>query len=534
MDGHPFDILPQDMPPTPLVQVGKNGSESMRFREGGRMQLTGGADRSTESIFRVALFASLALGCQPIRCAGIVPGVSMRVSAGDLILDDGGDVDRVMGQIWETIRLKFTEWLMARYKSAGLRISVTSNIQIEFGQDEEYLIRPGVKQIDVDYDAAFTASYTAKQARHPLVISEPRKDVSESAAPLTMLRRLIETAMQKTVQSDNMLYSRLPVPVRYRATGAIDAWRQVRQAAGASGEDLSRRLRLYPIPPLVENFPLYVKSWARQEISEIAGPDAVSHANRSLVWQAFSACEGALYEPTPALHRLLDAAYIADDVPVGLITLPARAVCIIPDPSWWGRQGGIEAIALFRHDLDSDSTPHPSISCVTWTHYGGSERNVRMDVLQMSLTDPDKTIKRMFDDGDQFESDATAAAKSREHWERVLDYVIKMLLYLTVRDAHIVHERAYTDAPRIFSGLGKRKRAERLAEIEHLYDRHIIGPAILDREAIASLPKDGDAHEVRGHWRRPHFRMQPHGTHSSLRKLVFIGPTLVRPDRLGL
>ncbi|WP_240766809.1 hypothetical protein [Paraburkholderia flava] len=70
-------------------------------------------------------------------------------------------------------------------------------------------------------------------------------------------------------------------------------------------------------------------------------------ANRSLLWQTFNVREGALYEPTAALHRLLDAAYIADDVPVGLIRLPADAVCIVPDPSWWGRQGGIEAVTLF-------------------------------------------------------------------------------------------------------------------------------------------------------------------------------------------
>jgi hypothetical protein len=67
-----------------------------------------------------------------------------------------------------------------------------------------------------------------------------------------------------------------------------------------------------------------------------------------------------------------------------------------------------------------------------------------------------------------------------------------------------------------------------------LYDRYIVGPAVLDAEAARSTQADGENGEVRGHWRRAHFRMQPHGPNSSLRKLAFIGPTIVRPDRLGL
>ncbi|MEC4775164.1 hypothetical protein [Burkholderia cenocepacia] len=112
--------------------------------------------------------------------------------------------------------------------------------------------------------------------------------------------------------------------------------------------------------------------------------------------------------------------------------------------------------------------------------------------------------------------------------------VRKMLLYLNARDAQVVQDRAYSNAPRHFPGLGKRKRTERLAEIEQLYDRHVVGPAILDAEAAGSVPSDSAQREVSDHWRRPHFRMQPYGPQAALRKLIFVGPTLVRPDRLGL
>ncbi|CAM2191104.1 protein of unknown function [Paraburkholderia kururiensis] len=63
-----------------------------------------------------------------------------------------------------------------------------------------------------------------------------------------------------------------------------------------------------------------------------------------------------------------------------------------------------------------------------------------------------------------------------------------------------------------------------------------MGLAVLDRESAASAEAEFSTpqYEKRGHWRRPHFRMQPYGPHSTLRKMVFIGPVVVRPGRLGL
>jgi hypothetical protein len=524
--------------PGGLIQADGKRREPVRFREGGRIGLKGGPDRSTASIFQVALAASLALGGQPVRCSGLVPAVSMRVGAGDLQPADGEDAERILSQVWEAVHRRFVEWLTADASPAGMSITVSPDIRIEFGRDGRYVLRPGVMQIDVGYNEVFAASFERKCTHCPLI--EPQLKQAAPAPPpteRTALRHLIGIAVQKTIRADDPLYERLPVPVRYRATGAIDAWRQVRDAAGRSGADLSQRLALYPVGALLDNFPRYLETWTRNDPSCIDGPDGMGHSHRSLVWQIFSACQGVLYEPTPPLHRLLDAAYIADDVPVGMIRLPVDAMCIIPDPSWWGHREGVEAIALFHRKVDSDGSPHESLGCVTWSQYGGQERRVRMQVMEFSLSDPHATIRQMFDNTEAALEDPdeiAASAAMRRHWEGVLDYVIKMLLYLTVRDAHVVHDRAYTEAPREFGGLGKRKRAERLAQIEMLYDRHLVGPAILDAEVIASIPTDGEHHEVRGHWRRPHFRMQPYGPHSSLRKLAFIGPTLVRPDRLGL
>ncbi len=426
---------------------------------------------------------------------------------------------------------------------AGARrfgMSSGDGIEVEFGWNCEATLRAGAMQIDVEYTEAFEEAYIASRARRPLIELAP----GESEPPITVEKSarstLIRRAMEKTIMADSALYERLPIPVRYRASGAIEAWRQVREDAGRSGEEFSQRLTSEPLGDLMHNFPHYLTAWARGNLSCIGGEDDMGHAQRSVIMQAFSASHGALYEPTLALHRLLDDAYIADDVPVHMIRFPVDTLCIVPDPSWSGRKSGIEAILLFRRPKEVEGKTAHALSIQTWGHVGvGDERRIRLQLLEFLIDGSEQTIKSLFDNtsATTWESEDPiegTASGSRPYWESVLDYAIKMLLYLTVRDAYVVHDRAYTGASRNFSGLGKRRRAERLAEIEMLYDRYIVGPAILDAETARSTPGNGENGEVRGHWRRAHFRMQPHGPNSSLRKLAFIGPTIVRPDRLGL
>ncbi|MCK4125279.1 hypothetical protein HFK83_23275 [Ralstonia pseudosolanacearum] len=504
------------------------GDGGFRYEVGARARLAGGAHLSTESIFRMAAIGSLALHGQPVRCAGIVPSVTLVIATGSADPVDNDDAELIVDKLWALFRPQLVDWLTSRAASAGLRMSVSQGVEIACGRDGLYVLPDGIMQIDVRYEVAFASSF-AKQSKHSPLI-EPTPDPQDS------LLALVESAIEKSIRSEDDVYARLPIPVRYRASGAIEAWKQVRQAAGNSGAEFSRLLVEEEIARLLGQFEGCVRTWTGKPLSAITDASGEWHAIRSVAWQAFSASEGALYEPTPAMHRLLDATYIADDVPVGMIRLPANMLCIVPDPSWWGHDGGIEAITIFRNELGAEGQRYGLLSFIAWTHHRQRQHR-STKVLQLSLADPQRTIRAFLEEIAQQEGEVGAASgvqSARKYWGQVLDYAIKMLLYLTVRDAQVVNDRAYTDAPRGFSGLGKRKRAERLAEIELLYDRHIVGPAILDVELSSGVSSDGTHREVRGHWRRPHFKMQPHGPHSSLRKLAFIGPTIVRPDRLGL
>ncbi|WP_231663317.1 hypothetical protein [Ralstonia solanacearum] len=70
--------------------------------------------------------------------------------------------------------------------------------------------------------------------------------------------------------------------------------------------------------------------------------------------------------------------------------------------------------------------------------------------------------------------------------------------------------------------------------MDQLYDRYIVGPASLEGVHGAEHGErltPGQA--LPAHWRRGHFRMQPHGPQSSLRKVIFVAPVIVRADRLS-
>ena len=506
--------------------------DSIEFREGEHVTVRDGSSLSTAGVVSIAILGSMALAGKPVRCSGVVPGVTLLVSTGGLRSRDGDDADQLIDDIWRKIRPGLVDWLTMRTSPAGVTMALGTEIRLEFGWDDRHRVRDGAMQIDVEHDPGFAVAYPKRRRQHPLIERSPEPE-GKKRQQETQLRGLLVTALEKSIQSNDALYARLPASVRYRATGALAAWRAFRkEAQGLAPSRLAAVLKTAPPTTLVRDYAEITHGLLPHGVEGVPSEDLAVHASQSVVWQAFEERDGALYEPTPALHRLLDQAYIADEVPIGALELPVETLCIIPEPSRWAQRGESEAIALFLGTKSTSNGTSRVISFVTCSRRPDARRSLVVDALDLSLDDPGRTIRQLLDDA--FSQPQPGDGEIRQHWRNALDYAIKMLLYLTAREAHVVHDRAYTHAPREFSGLGKRKRAERLAQIELLYDRHVVGPAILDRDSMNSSLTDDARHEVRGHWRRPHFRMQPHGPNSSLRKLAFIGPSIVRPDRLGL
>ncbi|WP_321872234.1 hypothetical protein [Burkholderia ubonensis] len=521
------------------------------FTEGRGLDIWGDS-LDTQDIFSLAMTASLELHGKPVVCQDLLPELSMRIDARPLPAGSGpAELTQYIGEAWRSVAKLLIQRNGRLEPDEFVATTAIPGVQVALARTGGQLgSESGVMRLRVEYSPVLTARFHVARHEMPLIQSghraktpfashaQPRLERLTLDTPL--IATLIRDALVKTEQAANDRFARLPMPVRYRASGALDAWTRVREAAGQTCTEFTQRLREDPISLMRSDFGTYLEWWSNGSPTLFRSTDDRARAHGTLCWQMFDACKGVLFEPTPPLHHLLDDAFIADDVPVGTIELPAETMCIIPDPSWWGHRGGLDVIMLFRRGAGSHSGYATSdvINVLFWTDVRADDW-LETGFIAIPLDDPQKTIRQFLDDigadmTQKEQADADTIAATVQHWRRVLDYAIKMLLYLATGEAQVVQDRAYTNAPRNFGGMGKRKRTERLAQIEMLYDRHVIGPAVLDASPVPSLPSDGTHREVRGHWRRPHFKMQPHGPQRSLRKLVFIGPTLVRADRLGL
>ena len=365
--------------------------------------------------------------------------------------------------------------------------------------------------------------------------SQPKtalRSPSLASPVLSPAQLAIEQALRRTMDSHRSVFDRLPVPVRLRASGALDAWRNVFRMTGQPGATLSAHLADSGYAPmlLLREVREFI---ATHGTLNLAMPDVrvmVTTAVNSMLTQAFWARQGMLYEPTDALQRLLDLSDIGSDVPLGLVRLPAPALCLIPEASARSRDGAPESVMVFEHGGPPGCHPPQR-----WLTFATSTRDtsprpvVGSDLLHINIDDGAKTIEQALANVPWKDSDPEGL---RDHWRQVLSYVTKALLYLSLEHVPVEHERPYSSAPRQFPGLGQRKREERLAAIEQLYDRYLIGPAVM-AEVEHRQHGDGQGHSVSPHWRRGHFRMQPFGPAASQRKLIFVMPMIVRADRLS-
>lgn len=113
----------------------------------------------------------------------------------------------------------------------------------------------------------------------------------------------------------------------------------------------------------------------------------------------------------------------------------------------------------------------------------------------------------------------------------VVEHVAKVLVYLGTKDARQYKVTEGSEARRRIEGLkspAKREKAQRQAA--RLYDRIVIGPAELPEDLAGG---HSGSSGVRPHVRRGHFRAQAYGPQHTLRRPVWIQPTLVGKDRIS-
>jgi hypothetical protein len=171
-------------------------------------------------------------------------------------------------------------------------------------------------------------------------------------------------------------------------------------------------------------------------------------------------------------------------------------------------------------------------------------KQLRKEVMEEPMAKPDKAAQELAaEHGIQLVSAQAARAQGEldglepmhRTYLEMLKLIVNSLAYLTAypKDVETTWPRntpahLLKDLSRTENRNEQRRIQSKLAALGftpvHICGRKLA--AELDRQAAAS----GDRHPA-AHWRRGHWRRQPHGPQNTLRKLVWLMPTLVNPGK---
>lgn len=324
-----------------------------------------------------------------------------------------------------------------------------------------------------------------------------------------------------------------PHPVHVRNVGLLSAWKQWPAVHLPIGE---RSLAIQTIDtsfPYSENEVLFRRLFHRCRKAGYAVPADLDARLQGMSTFATAASmywlrPHALVEPTPALDQLLAASDLGADIPVSQLRAPFPACFIrfgdamqpalrLPGEAHAGQR--VTGAYVFETQCD-DVREIVIVSIFDYSDDRGSGvafTNLVIDDENISLLDALAAISVDPRIGEALRAQQLATAQ----------VCTKVFLYWSMAHARRVEEEPYSAAMAGLRAVGPKKAAKLRRQVADLYDRVLLGPMALPAHLVCGR---GD---VAPHWRRGHFRMQAHGPQSSLRKVIFIAPTLVRADRLA-
>lgn len=113
-----------------------------------------------------------------------------------------------------------------------------------------------------------------------------------------------------------------------------------------------------------------------------------------------------------------------------------------------------------------------------------------------------------------------------------MEHLTKVLLYINSEQSLLQQVRDASELREQIERRGAKKAAKLTRRLARAYDYVLVTSA--DPFAAAAEGAGGHrANGVRPHWRRGHFRVQPHGPKRALSKLIWIAPQQIRADRVG-
>jgi len=327
-----------------------------------------------------------------------------------------------------------------------------------------------------------------------------------------------------------------PYPIQFRTQGALDAWAHALGNTGlwpfwqAPGT-LCWRIRQEILRQL---------ECSRASSSLVAGisdEDCQRLAFQVSTNLKYHLSEGTVIEATPALETLLANSDVDLSLPMSMVAPPYRAQYLrfgevamrylkVPDPLSPDHVFDGVFCFLTRHAASGD----PEEKCWTLELVFISKRQDSYGGHVSLLGETDRGDITVGEWLAEILAKVQAADESEIHrsMHAAVSYVVRVFLYMALKQARVTPHCEYDEALRRAAGLGERKRAKLLQRAASLYNGILVGPEALPPGASEGAAGGG----VAPHWRRGHFRMQPFGIGNQQRKLIFVAPVLVHAEQL--
>ncbi|WP_434984396.1 hypothetical protein [Pseudomonas protegens] len=491
------------------------------FRKSDSLTLDNGQSYNTADLIYFVLEASFTIAGKHVLCSDIVPGVTMVSLCDERTSLDNAHKLHLIDDIWTWLRKELIDWLTSPTVTPQINLQYNPRIKFQLYWNQKMLPLPMDFNIYIHFDPSYITQYSARRRNKPLQEC-PLDNEAAQRQRFVILRRLFLEAREKSRLTFDDKYSHLPLPMRFRAAGAQNAWQAFREQSAhvLPKPSLATELSSASMMTILKKFytlaqTLLCFSTKEHAIERLAAEDA-----QSAILQAFELREGVIYEPTGAAHSLLNTAYIAETVPISMLQLPSDTLCILP---WRGNLdggGNDEAIVVFGSKDE--------VSFATWSN-GNS--GLKFRTFRLPLSRPDTSLREAIDQAwehttvvDIFDVSNVLPIHTQKPGLATLNYAIKLLLYLKTPDAQISHY--CTAIPKDLSMHHKCTNAEQPEEINPTYNRSSVDSTIVG-EYLSELPPLSCTHDrVTSLLKGTCFKMQRHGPRAALRKLMLLIPSI--------
>ncbi len=251
---------------------------------------------------------------------------------------------------------------------------------------------------------------------------------------------------------------------------------------------------------------------------------------------------GIILRATDALEMLLAHTDVDAEMPISLFQPPHPALYVHFGPTWRSRVHGVLGPVLALADAKPEQVVAHGCYLLQSRKYcpscGQTNRAIGLYVVVEFLDQPgiyvlgggaDETLHdedapltdilvRKLDGSDEIKLFGELPSV-------LVDLLAKLFLFMQSDAARCVRHDDLAAMTLRLANVGSKKAAKLQRRGERLYDWLEIGPP--------ALPSVFGHGELPPHWRRGHLRRQTHGPQHSLRKVIFIAPTVIRADKLN-